>query len=104
MVSYYTSTETLCERDCGDFPEYSTSVSIRIIAAKKPRDSLLCAENIDALSIGERLRVLRLRAGLKIDEAAKIVGIDRGTLMKYELGRVGRMKLTTLEKLFDLYK
>lgn len=55
------------------------------------------------MSIGERLRVLRLRAGLKIDEAAKAVGIDRGTLMNYELGRVGRMKLTTLEKLFDLY-
>ena len=104
MVSYYTQTETLCEQDYGDIPDNSTSVSIRIIAAKKPRYSLLCAENIDSLSIGERLRVLRLRAGLKIDEAAKIVGIDRGTLMNYELGRVGRMKLTTLEKLFDLYK
>lgn len=103
LVSYYTPTETLCGRDYGDFPDNSTSVSIRIIAAKKPRDSLLCAENIDALSIGERLRVLRLRAGLKIDEAAKAVGIDRGTLMNYELGRVGRMKKVTLEKLFLLY-
>lgn len=77
-------------------------VSIRIIAAKKPRDSLLCAESLDELNVGERLRVLRLRAGLKIDEAAKIVGIDRGTLMNYELGRVGRMKKVTLEKLFLL--
>ena len=82
----------------------STAVSIRIIAAKKPRYSLLCAENIESLKVGDRLRVLRLRAGLKIDEAAKAVGIDRGTLMNYEHGRVGRMKLTTLEKLFDLYK
>ena len=103
-VSYYTPTETLCEQDYGNFPQNSTAVSIRIIAAKKPRDSLLCAENIDALSIGERLRVLRLRAGLKIDEAAKAVGIDRGTIMNYELGRVGRMKRSTLVKLFDLYK
>ena len=94
----------LCERDCSKFRENSTEVSIRIIAAKKPRDSLLCAENFEELSVSERLRVLRLRAGLKIDEAAKAVGIDRGTLINYELGRVGRMKRSTLEKLFDLYK
>lgn len=81
-----------------------TAVSIRIIAAKKPQGSLLCAENIDALSMGERLRVLRLRAGLKIDEAAKAVGIDRGTLMNYELGRVGRMKRSTPKKPECLYK
>lgn len=93
----------LCERDCGDFCDNSTAISIRIIAAKKPRDSLLCAEKLDTLSIGERLRVLRLRAGLKIDEAAKAVGIDRGTLMNYELGRVGRMKRSFLDKLFLLY-
>ena len=104
LVSYYTPTETLCKRDYSKFRENSTEVSIRIIAAKKPRDSLLCAINFDELSISERLRVLRLRAGLKIDEAAKAVGIDRGTLMNYELGRVGRMKRSTLEKLFDLYK
>lgn len=65
---------------------------------------MLCAINFEELSVSERLRVLRLRAGLKIDEAAKAVGIDRGTLMNYELGRVGRMKRSTLEKLFDLYK
>ena len=104
LVSYYTPTETLRKQDCGNLCDNSTAVSIRIIAAKKPRDSLLCAENIDELSVGERLRVLRLRAGLKIDEAAKAVGIDRGTLMNYELGRVRRMKRSTLEKLERLYK
>lgn len=104
MIIYYTPTETLCEWDCGDFPENPTAFSVRIIAAKKPRDSLFCAERLDELTVGERLRVLRLRAGLKIDEAARAVGIDRGTLMNYELGRVGWMKQTTLNKLERLYK
>ena len=103
LVSYYPPTETLCKQDCSKSRENSTEVSIRITAAKKPWDSLLYAEKLDTLSIGERLRVLRLRAGFKIDEAAMAVGIDRGTLMNYELGRVGRMKKVTLEKLLLLY-
>ena len=104
LISYYTRTETHRERICGTLYENPTAISIRIIAAKKPKHSLLCAENDDVLSVCERLRVLRLRAGLTIDEVAKAVGIGRRTLMNYELGRVGKMKQRTLEKLFELYQ
>ncbi len=46
---------------------------------------------------------MRLCAEFTIDEAARAVGVDRGTIMNYELGRVRRMKQETLQWLYDLY-
>ncbi len=77
--------------------------SVRIICGKRPEYSMLAAAEPDKLSFGERLRVMRLCAGLKIDEAAKAVGIGRRTVMNYELGRVEIMKQGTVEKLMALY-
>ncbi len=77
--------------------------SIRVVRGKKPRDSLLCAENKDGLSDGQRLRVMRLRAGLTIREAANMVGICRHTLMNYESGRT-KVKAEVFEKLECLYQ
>ena len=54
--------------------------SVRVVGAKKPEDSLLCACDVDTLTDGERLKVLRLRAGLTIRQAAEAVGI----CMNYE--------------------
>lgn len=75
------------------FPDYSTCIdfafwcgSVRVVGAKKPEDSLLCACDVDTLTDCERLRVLRLRAGLTIRQAAEAVGICRHTLMNYENG------------------
>ena len=61
--------------------------SVRVVRGKKPGYSLLCAEATDELSNGQRLRLLRLRAGLTIREAAEMVGICQHTLMNYENGR-----------------
>ncbi|MBD5130925.1 MAG: helix-turn-helix domain-containing protein [Ruminococcaceae bacterium] len=77
---------------------------MRIISAKKPSYSLLCSEDIDTLSIGERLRVMRLRAGLTIEQAAQAVGVERRCVMNYELGRVKHMKKDVLSKLYTLYE
>ena len=74
---------------------------MRIVHGKKPGYSLLCAEN-DKLSDGQRLRVMRLRAGLTIREAANMVGICRHTLMNYESGRTA-VKRNVSEKLQLLY-
>lgn len=38
--------------------------SVKVVGAKKPEDSLLCACDVDTLTDGKRLKVLRLRAGL----------------------------------------
>ena len=57
---------------------------MRIVRGKKPEYSLLCAEVDDKLSDGQRLKVMRLRAGLSIREAAEMVKICRHTLMNYE--------------------
>ena len=77
--------------------------SVRVVCGKKPGYSLLCAEATVELSNGQQLRVLRLRAGLTIREAANMVGICRHTLMNYESGRT-KVKAEVFEKLWRLYQ
>ncbi|MBP0984667.1 MAG: helix-turn-helix transcriptional regulator [Oscillospiraceae bacterium] len=76
--------------------------SVRVVRGKKPGYSLLCAEATCELSDGQRLRVMRLRAGLTIREAAEKLGICRHTLMNYESGRTA-VKRNVSEKLQLLY-
>lgn len=76
--------------------------SVRVVGAKKAQDFLLCACNDAALTDGERLKVLRLRAGLTIRQAAEAVGICRHTLMNYESGR-SEVKAEVRERLTKLY-
>ena len=99
MLSYNTYAETIPNLQnvafwCG---------SVRIVHGKKPGYSMLCAENKDRLSDGQRLRVMRLRAGLTIREIAEIVGVCRHTLMNYESGRT-KVKAEVFEKLGRLYR
>ena len=76
--------------------------SVKVVGAKKPEDSLLCACDMDTLTDGERLKVLRLHAGLTIRQAAEAVGICRHTLMNYESGR-SEVKPEVRERLTKLY-
>ena len=76
--------------------------SVRVVGAKKPEDSLLCACDMDTLTDGERLKVLRLHAGLTIRQAAEAVGICRHTLMNYESGRTA-VKRKVYTKLQSCY-
>ena len=91
------------------FPYISTELysvfwcgSVKVVVAKKPEDSLLCACDVDTLTDGERLKVLRLRAGLTIRQAAEAVGICRHTLMNYESGRTA-VKRKVYKKLQSCY-
>ena len=91
------------------FPEYSTCIdsafwcgSVKVVGTKKPEDSLLCACDVDTLTDGERLKVLRLRAGLTIRQAAEAVGICRHMLMNYESGR-SIVKPAVYQRLTRLY-
>ena len=65
--------------------------------------SVLCLSKNRELSLGEQLKVMRLRSGLTINEAARLAGIDRCTLMNYEQGRTTRMKRRTVERLMEIY-
>lgn len=76
--------------------------SVKVVGAKKPEDSLLCACDVDTLTEGERLKVLKLHAGLTIRQAAEAVGICRHTLMNYESGR-SEVKPEVRERLTKLY-
>lgn len=76
--------------------------SVRVVEAKKLEDSLLCACDTEELTDGERLRVLRLRAGLTIRQASEQVGISRHTLMNYESGKA-KIKPAVRERLVSSY-
>lgn len=89
----YISTRTYSAFWCG---------SVKVVGAKKPEDSLLCACDGTTLTDGERLKVLRLHAGLTIRQAAEAVGICRHTLMNYESGR-SEVKPEVRERLTKLY-
>ncbi len=78
--------------------------NVRIISAKKPSYSLLCSKNIDKLPLGEQLKVMRLRTGLTIEQAAQAIGVERRRVMNYELGKVKRMKQDVVSKLLELYR
>ena len=96
--NYNISAETIPDMQNGAF----WCGSVRIVYVKKPGYSLLCAEATDELSNGQQLRVLRLRTGLTIREAAEMVGICRHTLMNYESGRT-KVKAEVFMKLQHLY-
>lgn len=76
--------------------------SVRIISAKKSYYYLLCSETPDELPIGEQLRVMRMHAGLTIEQASQAVEVGRRCVMNYELDKVKHMKKDTLAKLFEL--
>ena len=96
LISYYTLTETIAE------PLYAGSVAV--VGTKYPADALLCSSDFEKLTLGEQLRVRRLKAGLTIEQAARAVGVGRRCVMNYELNKVIHMKKDTLAKLFKLYE
>ena len=102
LISNYTPTETLfSDTNRRQIALYCGSVQVP--CCKHPSDSLLCSTEPDEMSLGEQLKVMRLRSGLTINEAARLAGIDRCTLMNYEQGRTTRTKRRTVERLIEIY-
>ena len=101
-ISNNTPTETILLSENGGNRSFRCG-SVRVVRGKKPEYSLLCAEAADKLSDGQRLRVMRLSAGLTIREAAKMVEICRHTIMNYEGGRT-IVKAPIKKKLVFLYQ
>ena len=89
----YISTRTYSAFWCG---------SVKVVGAKNPEDSLLCACDVDTLTDGERLKVLCLRAGLTIRQAADAVCFCRDTVMYYESGK-SIVKPAVYQRLTRLY-
>jgi len=101
LVSNYSSTETILNI----YKNKNLALwcaSVRIVAAKKSADSLLCGSDLEKISDGELLKVLSMRAGFTISQAAKTVGICWQTLMNYESGRT-KVKGEVLERIVGLY-
>ena len=54
-------------------------------------------------TMGERIKRLRQLKGVTQEELAKIVGLQRGAIAKYEIGIVENMKQTTIKKMADYF-
>ena len=52
---------------------------------------------------GERIRELRLRNNLTLDDVAKYLGVGRQAIYKYEHGTVTNIPLDNLEKMAELF-
>lgn len=54
---------------------------------------------MDTQSIGERLKMLRKKANLSVDELSAIIGKDRATVYRYERGDIRKLPFELLEPL-----
>lgn len=54
-------------------------------------------------TMGERIKRLRQIKGITQEDLAKIVGLQRGAIAKYEIGIVENMKQTTIKKMADYF-
>ena len=54
-------------------------------------------------TMGERIKRLRQLKDVTQEELAKIVGLQRGAIAKYEIGIVENMKQTTIKKMADYF-
>lgn len=54
-------------------------------------------------TMGERIKRLRQLKGITQEDLAKIVGLQRGAIAKYEIGIVENMKQTTIKKMADYF-
>lgn len=53
--------------------------------------------------MGERIKDLRIEAGLTLDELAERIGMKKANLSKYENGLIENMKRSTIEKLAYIF-
>ena len=54
-------------------------------------------------NMGNIIKKLRLQKGITQEELAKIVGLQRSAIAKYELGIVDNMKQTTIKLMADYF-
>ncbi len=64
---------------------------------------MFCAKDVNEMTECEKLRAMRLRRGITIEEAANAVGISRHTVMNYELKENFKRKKRIVEALINFY-
>lgn len=55
------------------------------------------------MCMGERIKELRLKAGLTQEELGKKIGVQKAAIQKYESGAVKNLKRTTIQILADIF-
>lgn len=56
------------------------------------------------MTIGERIKEIRVKKGLSVDSVAKELGISRATLYRYEDSSIEKIPLRIFDKLCDILK
>ena len=55
------------------------------------------------LTVGEKIKELRLEKGLTQEELGEILGVKKAAIQKYESGQVQNLKQTTIKKLCETF-
>lgn len=55
------------------------------------------------MTIGERLKRLRIEKGLTQEEVGKIIGVTKGAIQKYENGHITNFRADTIKQLCILF-
>ena len=55
------------------------------------------------MTIGERLKRLRIEKGLMQEEVGNIIGVTKGAVQKYESGQIGNFRADMIKQLCDLF-
>lgn len=55
------------------------------------------------MTIGERLKLLRIEKGLTQEEVGNIIGVTKGAIQKYENGHITNFRSDTIKQLCNLF-
>lgn len=64
---------------------------------------MLNIEVTNIVTIGERLKRLRVERGMTQEEVGKILGITKGAVQKYESGQITNFRTETIKQLSVLF-
>lgn len=56
------------------------------------------------MTVGERLKKMRLAKGMTQEDLGKILGVTKGAIQKYESGQIINLKVDSIRKLSDLFQ
>ncbi|MCD8207318.1 MAG: helix-turn-helix domain-containing protein [Bacteroidales bacterium] len=81
-------------------PFYSDDMKTKISEAQMVDEILEAAEEMKRCSgIGERIKLLKKRTGLRTGQVSELTGISKGTIQRYQSGKIKNVSMANIERL-----